>query len=38
MIQATALALALLVVVLNTATDLAVLAIDPRPRTRQAAS
>lgn len=38
MIQATALALALLVVVLNTATDLAVLAIDPRPRTSQAAS
>ncbi|MDQ0819585.1 peptide/nickel transport system permease protein [Arthrobacter sp. V4I6] len=36
MIQATALALALLVVVLNTVVDLGSLALDPRPRSREA--
>jgi peptide/nickel transport system permease protein len=36
MIQATALALALLVVVLNTLVDLGSLALDPRPRSREA--
>ena len=36
MIQATALALALLVVALNTAVDLGTLALDPRPRSREA--
>lgn len=36
MIQATAIALGLLVVALNTAVDLAALAIDPRPRDREA--
>ncbi|MDQ1624194.1 MAG: peptide/nickel transport system permease protein [Actinomycetota bacterium] len=35
MIQATALALALLVVALNTVVDLAALALDPRPRRRE---
>ena len=35
MIQATALALALLVVVLNTVVDLGALALDPRPRGRE---
>ena len=35
MIQATALALALLVVALNTAVDLGALALDPRPRHRE---
>jgi peptide/nickel transport system permease protein len=35
-IQATALALALLVVVLNTVVDLGSLALDPRPRVREA--
>lgn len=35
MIQATALALALLVVVLNTVVDLGSLALDPRPRSRE---
>ena len=38
MIQASALALALLVVALNTVVDLAGLAIDPRPRRRQVAA
>lgn len=36
MIQATALALALLVVVLNTVVDFGSLALDPRPRSREA--
>ncbi len=36
MIQATALALALLVVALNTLVDLGTLALDPRPRSREA--